>query len=68
MATIQVIENLEEYDSVKRWIIKLGKKSGSSETRRKYLGFLAQFCKYAGMNPDELIEQRRRVRAGLSVF
>jgi hypothetical protein len=51
---------LEDHESVKRWLTKLGKKSDSPNTRRLYLYALEEFCEYAGLNPDELIAERRR--------
>jgi len=50
--------NLEDYKSVQRWITKLGKKSGSPNTRRVFLHFLEEFCKHAKLSPDELIAER----------
>jgi len=52
-------KNIEDYDSVRRWITRLNKKSRSPNTRRSYLGWLKRFCEYRGLNPDELIEERR---------
>jgi len=52
--------NLEGFESVKRWITKLGKKSDSPNTRRLYFYALERFCEYVGMNPDELVAERRR--------
>ncbi|MEM2047063.1 MAG: hypothetical protein QXZ06_04205 [Candidatus Jordarchaeales archaeon] len=51
--------NLERYESVKRWITRLNKKSGSPNTRRVYLHYLGEFCKYSHLNPDELIIERK---------
>ena len=51
--------SIEDYESVKRWITRLNKKSGSPNTRRAYLRWIRRFCEYAGKNPDELIEERR---------
>ena len=55
------ITNLERYGSVKRWITRLNKKSGSHNTRRVYLHYLCEFCKYSHLNPDELIIERKNV-------
>jgi site-specific recombinase XerD len=49
---------LEDYESVGRWLTKLSKKSNSAETKRKYLLALRLFCEYVGMNPDELYAER----------
>lgn len=35
MTVTQQLVSLEEYDSVKRWLTKLRKRSGREETRRK---------------------------------
>jgi len=53
------ITNLERYGSVKRWITRLNKKSGSPNTRRVYLHYIGEFCKYSRLNPDELIIERK---------
>jgi len=50
--------NIEDYESVQRWITKLGKKSGSPSTRRVYFHYLEEFCQYAKLNPDEIIAER----------
>jgi len=50
--------NIENYESVQRWITKLGKKSGSPSTRRVYFHYLEEFCQYANLNPDEIIAKR----------
>jgi integrase len=52
--------NIKEYDSVKLWLTKLGKKSGSPGTRKVYLTSLRLFCEYAGMTPDELIAEKKQ--------
>jgi len=59
MLEAAVQRSIEEYKSVKRWITKLNKKSGSPNTRRTYLRWIRRFCEYVGMNPDELIAERR---------
>jgi len=51
--------DFEEYDSVKRWIARLNRRSGSPNTRRVYLHYLREFCEYTGMSPDELVEKRK---------
>jgi site-specific recombinase XerD len=56
---------LEEYESVKRWITRLNKRSGSPNTRRMYLYWLERFCRYSERSPDELIAERREdLRSG----
>jgi len=57
--TILQQKQIEEYNSVKRWLVRLRKKSGSPNTRRSYLHWLREFCEYVDMNPDDLIEERR---------
>jgi len=59
MTVVARLRSLGDYESVKRWITRLNKKSGSLETRRKYLHYLGEFCEYVGKNPDELVEERR---------
>jgi len=51
--------DLEDFDSVRRWIIRLNKKSGSPNTLRVYLHYLGEFCKYSDLNPDDLIIERK---------
>ena len=58
METLQ--KRIEEYDSVKRWLLRLSKKSGSTNTKRMYLHYLKEFCNYVGLDPDGLIEERRQ--------
>lgn len=53
-------QSLEGFESVERWLTRLGKKSGSPNTRRVYLHHLAKFCDYLGMTPDGLVAERRR--------
>jgi len=53
-------KRIEEYNSVKRWLVRLGKKSGSPNTKRMYLHYLKEFCVYVGLDPDGLIEERRQ--------
>jgi len=58
-----MVENLEVYESVKKWLNKLQAKSRSvdfdrSSTRRAGLYWLKQFCKFLGSNPDSMIKER----------
>lgn len=55
------MENLEAYDSVKRWHLKLRTKSGrETSTQRVWDHYLSIFLeKVAHKDPDELIAQRR---------
>lgn len=58
-----MVENLEVYESVKKWLNKLQAKSRSvdfdrSSTRRGGLYWLKQFCKFLGSNPDSMIKER----------
>jgi len=54
------LADVEGFVSVRRWLMKLSKKSGSIQTRRNYLLCLRRFCEYAKMMPDELVEQREK--------
>ena len=62
------LRSLEDYESVKRWITRLNKKSGSPNTLRMYLHYLEEFCEYAGKNPDELVEERRNDLRSEDIF
>ncbi len=58
-----MVENLEVYESVKRWIQKLTVNSKSmdfsqSQTQRAALFWLKKYCNYLKTNPDTLIRQR----------
>ena len=59
-----MVENLETYESVKRWMKKLDAGSKSldftqSSTRRGALYWLKRFCQFAQSNPDSLIADRK---------
>jgi len=54
------LADVEGFVSVRRWLMKLSKKSGSIQTRRNYLLCLRRFCEYAKMMPDELVEEREK--------
>ena len=49
----------EKYESVRRWMTRVGSKSGSEGTKRNYLYHLNKFCEHIGKNPDELILERK---------
>lgn len=51
---------LENYESVRRWMNQVGSKTGSLSTKRNYLYYLLKFCKKTGKNPDELIKERKK--------
>ncbi len=58
-----MVENLEVYESCKRWFQKLEAKSKSldfskSQTKRAALYWLKNYCKYLETNPDSLIKDR----------
>jgi len=56
------LADVEGFISVRRWLMKLSKKSGSEQTKRNYLLCLRRFCEYAGMTPDEMVEERERLK------
>jgi len=60
-------KNLEKFSSVDRWLLKLKAKQrdptsfDKSTTKRNCLYYLSIFCrKITKMNPDQIIEQRRK--------
>jgi len=58
-----MVENLEVYESIKRWLTKLEAKSRSmdfskSQTKRAALYWLKVYCKFLETNPDTLIRER----------
>jgi len=53
-----MVQNLEVYQSVKRWLTKLETRSDSSSTRKSGLLWLRDFCNFAKTNPDSLIKER----------
>jgi len=55
-----LLADVEGFVSLRRWLMKLSKKSGSEQTRRNYLFCLRKFCEYARMTPDELVEEREK--------
>jgi len=55
-----MLADVEGFNSVRRLLMKLSKKSGSEQTGRNYLLCLHRFCEYAKMTPDELIEEREK--------
>ena len=55
-----LLADVEGFVSVRRWLMKLSKKSGSEQTRRNYLLCLRRFCEYACLTPDGLVEERER--------
>ena len=59
MLEVAVQKRIEDYESVKRWITRRNKRSGTPNTRRTYLHWIRRFCEYAGKNPNELIEERK---------
>ena len=51
---------LRKFSTVERWMnTVLGSGISSSPTEKNYLHFLRRFCDFTGMNPDELIAERR---------
>jgi len=60
-----MVENLSVYESVKRWMTRLEKKSKSmdfsrSQTQRAALFWLKKYCIFLKTNPDQLIAERAR--------
>jgi len=51
-------EDLENFDSVKRWTVSILKSPRGEGTVRGYLKRLRIFCEWAGKTPDQLIEER----------
>jgi len=52
---------LKRYSSVKRWLSHVfadGVRSQSTE--KTYLHFLQRYCRFVGMAPDQIIEERRK--------
>jgi len=51
----------ENFDSTKRWMIKLwARRKGAPSTERVFLYYLARFCHFVRLNPDQLIMQRKQ--------
>lgn len=56
-----MIENIEQYTTVERWITSvLGRGTGSESTKYQYLRLFRGFCEWVGKNPDKLIEERKK--------
>jgi integrase len=60
---MKMVDNLEVYESVKKWLNKLQAKSrsvefGKSSTRRAALYWLKEYCKFVQSNPDTIIKER----------
>jgi integrase len=53
-----MVQNLEVYASVKRWLSKLEARSDSLSTKKSGLLWLREFCNFAKTNPDSLIRDR----------
>jgi len=53
-----MVQNLEVYQTVKRWLTKLETRSDSSSTRKSGLLWLRDFCNFVKTNPDSLIKER----------
>jgi integrase len=52
--------NLEDVPSVKRWFREVSTSGTASDaTKKTYLHFLQRFCDFMGMDPDEIIDERR---------
>ena len=57
-----------EFKASSRWLSSvLADKSGSAHTELFYAKALYEFCQWCGLNPDQLIEQRRRELEGENV-
>jgi len=59
-------KNIESFDSIQRWMHKLKTKYAGdfddSSTKRNTLYYMKRFCEMLGMDPDEIIGQRRADR------
>lgn len=53
-----MVQNLEVYETVKRWLTKLETRSSSLSTKKSGLLWLREFCNFANTNPDSLIRMR----------
>jgi len=53
-----MVQNLEVYETVKRWLTKLESRSDSPSTKKSGLLWLRDFCNFAKTNPDSLIKER----------
>jgi len=53
-------QNLEVYQTVKRWLTKLKTRSDSESTEKSGLLWLRDFCNFAKTNPDSLIKERTK--------
>jgi len=52
-------EQLKKQKTVERWFDQVSQGVGSRSTERLYLHFMDYFITYTGMQPDELIKERR---------
>ena len=55
--------DLNNQDSIKRMLSNIAAKKGravSESTRETYFIYIRRFCDFCGMNPDELIDERKR--------
>ena len=51
-------KSLEEYESVRRWLLDLSfESSGSESTRSCFLWVLGKFCGFVGKSPDEMVSE-----------
>ena len=60
-----MVKNLEVYETIKRWLVKLEAKSRSldfskSSTKRAGLYWVKRYCNYLQSNPDKLIMERMK--------
>lgn len=60
---MKMVDNLQVYESVKKWLNKLQAKSRSvdfekSSTKRAALYWLKQYCRFVQSNPDTIVKER----------
>jgi len=69
----EILRYMHEYLSVNRWLLGV---SGDSLTQldvqgstvRHYVGYLIKFCMLVGKSPDEIIEERFKIRKSSNTF
>lgn len=58
-------EEIKEYQSVKDWLAEVAmRRTGSLQTRKRYVKLLTAYCNHREKNPDELLKEDHPYREG----
>jgi hypothetical protein len=51
----EVEEWIERYPSIRNWLVRPeGEKPIAEGTKQTYVGYMKKYCRFTGMNPDEI--------------